>query len=132
MSLSDSEPTVHEQSKAPPWLTPWKPGQSGNPAGRPRGSRNKLGEAFIDALYEDFTANGVDAIAQARVADPTGYLRVCASLLPRELKIGRADELSEAEMDERIRSLMDVLQQVMPEVNVARAKTIEHEPTEGA
>ena len=26
---------------------PWKPGESGNPAGRPKGSRNKLGEEFI-------------------------------------------------------------------------------------
>ncbi len=27
-------------------------GATGNPAGRPRGSRNKLGEAFIDALFK--------------------------------------------------------------------------------
>ena len=26
---------------------PWKPGESGNPAGRPKGSRNKLSEEFI-------------------------------------------------------------------------------------
>jgi len=30
----------------------YKPGQSGNPNGRPKGSRNKLGEAFIAALHE--------------------------------------------------------------------------------
>ena len=26
---------------------PWKPGESGNPAGRPKGSRNKLSEEFV-------------------------------------------------------------------------------------
>jgi Family of unknown function (DUF5681) len=25
----------------------WKPGQSGNPAGRPKGARSKLGESFL-------------------------------------------------------------------------------------
>jgi hypothetical protein len=34
---------------------PFKPGQSGNPDGRPRGSRNKLGEAFVQALADDFS-----------------------------------------------------------------------------
>jgi hypothetical protein len=32
-----SEPTV----KVPPQLTPFKPGQSGNPNGRPKGSKNR-------------------------------------------------------------------------------------------
>lgn len=64
---------------------PWKPGQSGNPAGRPKGSRNKLGEEFIRALYEDFTAHGIDVIRTVREEKPDVYLKVVASLMPVEI-----------------------------------------------
>jgi Family of unknown function (DUF5681) len=37
--VPDTDNTNGQQK---PWL--FKPGQSGNPAGRPKGSRNKLGE----------------------------------------------------------------------------------------
>lgn len=65
----------------------WKPGQSGNPAGRPKGSRSKLGEQFIQAMYADFTENGADVIKQVRIEKPDQYLKVVASILPKELHI---------------------------------------------
>src|SRR5262249_54255250 len=65
----------------------FKPGVSGNPAGRPKGSRNKLGECFIAALADDFEAHGAQAIAQCREKAPHKYLSVIAQLLPKEAKI---------------------------------------------
>jgi hypothetical protein len=65
----------------------FKPGVSGNPAGRPKGSRNKLGEAFIAALVEDFEAHGREAIAQCRDKHPGKYLSVVAQLLPKEIDL---------------------------------------------
>src|SRR5215471_10323251 len=35
-------------------LRPFKPGQSGNPKGRPKGARNRLGTQFLEALEADF------------------------------------------------------------------------------
>src|SRR5262245_19416234 len=65
----------------------FKPGQSGNPLGRPRGSRNKLGEAFIAALAEDFGAHGAEAIAECRTKFPGKYLQVVAAILPKEIDV---------------------------------------------
>ena len=40
--------------------------QSGNPGGRPKGARNKLGEEFLAELYNDFEVNGKAAIERVR------------------------------------------------------------------
>lgn len=75
------------------------PGNSGGP-GRPKGSRNKLGEAFLTALSDDFDTHGVEAIQAARHEDPVAYVKVVASLLPKELKIERSavEEMSDDEL----------------------------------
>lgn len=89
----------------PKQLTPWAPGQSGNPAGRPKGTRNKLGEAFIEALHADFAEHGVATIAKVREEDPVAYVRVCAGILPKELRITDERELTDDELVARIKQL---------------------------
>lgn len=64
-----------------------KPFQAGNP-GRPKGARNKLGEQFIKAMLEDFEKYGVDAIATVRDEKPDQYIKVIASILPKEIEAG--------------------------------------------
>ena len=41
--------------------TQFKPGQSGNPKGRPKGARNRLGTQFLEALEADFKQHGSQA-----------------------------------------------------------------------
>ena len=68
-------------------LVPFKPGESGNPKGRPKGARNRLGTAFLEALEGDFNQFGSQAIAQVRDKKPEVYMRVVADLLPKEANI---------------------------------------------
>ncbi len=80
--------------------TKFKPGQSGNPLGRPKGARSRLGEAFIAALADDFDKHGVAAISTVRDERPHEYLKVVASLLPKqvEIKEGAFDGISDDEL----------------------------------
>jgi N6-adenosine-specific RNA methylase IME4 len=77
-------------------------GNIGGP-GRPRGSRNKLGEDFIATIYEDWIKHGVAILARVRKHDPGAYLKIVAHLIPRQLELApvnddpKVTEMSEAE-----------------------------------
>ena len=103
--------TVLSSKIVPKQLTPWQPGQSGNPAGRPRGSRNRLGEAFVDDLFADWKENGSQVIVAVRKADPSTYLRVVASILPKELSVTKAtlDDVSDEELLEYLAKLRSII-----------------------
>lgn len=82
--------------------------QAGNP-GRPKGARNKLGEDFINALHDDFQTGGVAAIQAVRTERPHEYLKVIASLLPKELKVTTESDLTDDQLDQRIRQLASAI-----------------------
>lgn len=83
---------------------PWKPGQSGNPAGRPKGSRARLAECFLDAMYDAFQDKGKEAIDKVIKNRPHEFIRAIASLLPKEFTIKDAtlDELGDNEITDLI------------------------------
>ena len=66
---------------------PWQPGQSGNPAGRPRGSRNRLSEAFLADLREAWERHGARALETCALEDPSGFVRTVAGLMPRHVDL---------------------------------------------
>jgi hypothetical protein len=73
--------------------------QPGNP-GRPKGARNKLGEEFMQSLYADYLIHGAQVIERVREERPHEYLKVVASLLPKQLEIREApfDGISDEEL----------------------------------
>ena len=89
----------------------FKKGQVGNPKGRPKGSRNKLGEAFLSACRKDFEEHGEEALIRAREENPLGYVKMIASILPKELKVSNnIDDLTDDELIERLRDLHPIVQ----------------------
>ena len=87
----------------PPIQYQFKPGQGG----RRRGSRNKLGEDFIQALADDFEKNGPAVIERVRIEKPEAYLKVIASLLPKDLNlnVSKYDDLTDEQLIVRLPTL---------------------------
>jgi Family of unknown function (DUF5681) len=75
----------------------WQPGQSGNPTGRPKGARSKLGEHFLKALAEDFATHGIGVIEPVRQERPHEYLKIIATILPKQMQLEDLTPKREAE-----------------------------------
>ncbi len=69
---------------------PFPPGVSGNPSGRPKGSRNELGEDFIGDLHEHWQEHGPEALDACLEQSPAAYCKMVASLLPKDVNLSGA------------------------------------------
>ncbi len=64
--------------------------QPGNP-GPGKGFRKKLAGDFVRELHRDFNEHGAEAIAKCRTQRPAEYVRIIASLLPKQIDIRESD-----------------------------------------
>src|SRR4051794_36398427 len=65
-------------------MSKFQPGQSGNPRGRPKGSRHRLSEKFLANLSDLWDEEGEAALRLCLVEDPAAFCRIVASLLPKQ------------------------------------------------
>jgi pyruvate-formate lyase-activating enzyme len=91
----------------------------GRVVGNPRGSyapsreRARFSSEFISALLRDFRQGGPAAIAKVRKYQPAAYLKICALLVPKEMKLeysaAAIKELTDEQLERGIELIKDML-----------------------
>jgi hypothetical protein len=105
---------------------PFERGRSGNPAGAPVGSRHRqqLNGEFISALLRDFRQGGPAAIAKVRKYQPAAYMKICALLVPKEMKLEHSTSLKNLS-DEQLDQAIELVKGMLDERAAEGAKVIE-------
>ena len=67
--------------------TQFQPDQSGNPAGRPMGSRNKLSETFVTDLAELWEEQGSSILQRVADEHPEKLLAAMVQVLPKDFQV---------------------------------------------
>jgi hypothetical protein len=118
-----TEPTKGQQRPA----HLWRPGQSGNLAGRPKGSRNKLAEDFVADLHASWQRLGERAIERCAAEKPDVYLRVIAGLLPKNVNITTRslDDLTDDQLMRKLAVLTEMARPLLAKLPVIDAKGLE-------
>ncbi|AWM07636.1 hypothetical protein [Bradyrhizobium symbiodeficiens] len=79
--MSNSE-IIERDKKTGRFVIGAKPGP-----GRPKGARSKLGEAFLEDLRDVWDEMGIEALRRCAQEEPGQFVRVMASLMPRDYNI---------------------------------------------
>lgn len=62
--------------------------QSPNPAGRPKGSANKIGQELQAMLKASFSrVGGIEYLVKQAEENPTAYMTMISKLLPKQVEV---------------------------------------------
>ena len=88
------------------------PGWSGNPGGSLEATRRSFNKDFLLALAADFKKHGAAAIEKVRKTQPAAYMKICALLVPREMKLehsGSVKEMTDQQIDDAIAAIKQMI-----------------------
>src|SRR5262245_40163849 len=92
----------------------WKPGQSGNPAGRPLSSRQKISERLLSDLAEVWDAHGKRVLESLAISDPGKLATIAYGLLPKDVFVRVEDQRAPGGLDPdayaSLRRLLDLIE----------------------
>jgi hypothetical protein len=110
-------------------LTPWKPGQSGNPNGRPIGSRTVFSDNFVRDLASVWSEEGHETVKTART-NPAVFFATCARLIPNDVRVTVQQQLPgnlSAEDWAMMREIVEAVKQAIPDAAHAKpGEVFEH------
>ena len=89
------------------------------------GSRTKLCKRLLEDLFADWQEGGVAAIKMMRIENPSGYCKMMASILPKELLFeNTATELDDDQLAELIGHIREQLLARNEPLQLTEMKTI--------
>lgn len=90
--------------------------------GRRRGSRNRLAEAFVADVYEEYCQHGKDALRRVREDNPFAFLSMVVRLLPQKYEVEATSPLEGMTTDE-LRAFAADLKRWREECEALNART---------
>ena len=97
--------------------TAWKPGQSGNPAGRPLGARARISEKLIADIADVWETYGSNVLRRLAAQDPATLAKIAYGLLPRDVFVSVQQQTPgglDAEAWSTLRRVLDIIQASVP------------------
>ena len=90
------------------------PGMEGNPGGSPEATRRAFNKHFLTDLAQDWQQHGREVLERVRRESPASYLKVCAMLVPKEMRVEHSQSLknmTDEELDAAIAAVREMLDQ---------------------
>jgi Family of unknown function (DUF5681) len=67
--------------------TRWPPGQSGNPAGKPPGTRTSFSQGFIRDFALVWAEEGLEAVRKVAKKSPEAFVAIAARICPNDVRL---------------------------------------------
>jgi hypothetical protein len=100
----------------------------GNPGGSPEATRRAFNKRFLLDLAEDWQQHGRDVFKRVRRESPASYLKVCAMLVPKEMKVEHSAAAYIKDLtDEQLEACIATLKEIIERKDNEATKVIEGE-----
>src|SRR5262245_41157491 len=93
--------------------------------GSPEATRRAFNKRFLLDLAEDWQQHGREVFKRVRRESPAAYLKVCAMLVPKEMKVEHSNAIKDL-TDEQLEAMIEYLEASL-EAQAQSAKVIEGE-----
>ena len=105
--------------------TQWKPGVSGNPTGKPIGTRHAFSQGFIRDFALVWQEEGLEAVRKVARKSPESFVAIAAKVCPADVRVSIEPSAGGLSPEDWI-----LVQQVVQAVKAALPDAAERNPTE--